>query len=337
MSTNNDDEHPSDREGRRHLDEISDPEDIAEEEEWFFGLRRTLRRTTWLYRDDALTPGRIRDMTDKFVSSLLLLDASLYIYVWIVMLLVYLHRQRLAAADYFLHSKLVLFLAGILEWTLCRGYFFLLDVEDSLYFIRRRARFSPEVKRTISSLTPEEAYAFTGFSKENLRKLLLHLRFPPLFECGGFVFSGESSLIMYLHQLRHGHSFLTMASDAFGGDPRKITYIVRAAVFHIYNNFYHKISGRSMAMWTRWITVFRYAIWLRLVNGAVAEVVDMMDEDGWVLVAQVASVWIAFDNFRPFGFVDDFGVRTARPGDSPTRRFGFVQDIQRAYYRWDKI
>lgn len=329
----NDDDHGSDREGRRHLDEISDPEDIAEEEEWFFGLRRTLRRTTWLYRDDALTPSRIRDMADEFVSSLLLYDASLYVVVWILMLTTYIQHQSRLAVDNFLHMKVFVLLTGVLDWMLCRGYRFLLDVEDSLYFIRRRVRFSPEVKRTISSLSQEEAYDYTGFSKQHLRKLLRHLRFPPFFECGGFIISGESALIIYLYQLRHGYSFTSMARDIFGGDPRKMTYIVRAAVHHIYNNFYHKISGRSMSMWTQWITVFRYAIWLRLVNGAVAEISEVV-ENGWILVgSQIATIWIAFESFRPFGFVDDFGVATARPGDSPTRRFGFIQDIQRAYYR----
>jgi hypothetical protein len=131
-----DDEHPSDREGRRHIDEISDPEDVAEEEEWSFGLRRTLRRTSWLYRDDALTPARVRNTIDLFLSSLLLHDMSLYIFIWIVVLMVSIQQQRQAAVDFFFHTKLYLFLTGLLEWTLCQGYRFVLDVEDSLYFIR---------------------------------------------------------------------------------------------------------------------------------------------------------------------------------------------------------
>lgn len=87
-------------------------------------------------------------------------------------------------------------------------------------------------------------------------------------------------------------------------------------------------------MWTRWIDIFRYVIWLRLVSGGVIEVMEEV-EDGWTFVnhIQVAALLIPFALFRPFGFLDDFGVPTARPGDSPTRRFGFVQDIQRAFYR----
>lgn len=329
-----DDEHPSDREGRRHLHEISDPEDVAEEEEWFFGLRRTIRRTNWLYRDDALTPSVIRDMTDHLLCSLLLLESSLYILVCIMILIVKIQRMRQTATDYFLHSKLVVFLTEVLTWMLCRGYRFVLDVEDSIYFIRRRDRFSEEVKRTISSLSPREAYDYTGFTKGGLRKLLRHLRFPRVFECGGCVFSGEESLIIYLHQLRHGYSYTTMAHETFGGDPRRITYIVRASVHHLYNNFYHKISGQSMSMWTRFIDIFRYAIWLKVVEGAVLEVVEEV-EDGWQVVRhiQIASLLIIFELFRLFGFIDDFGVPTAQPGDSPMRQFGFIQDIQRAFYR----
>lgn len=327
-------EHPSDREGRRHLDEISDPEDVVNEEEWFFGIRRTIRRTNWLYRDDALTQSMIREMADQFLCSLLLLESSLYILVCIVFLLARLRQLPRMTADYFFHSKIILILTELFSWMLCRGYRLILDVEDSIYFIRRRERFTPEIKRTISSLSPSEAYDYTGFSKRNLRKLFRHLRFPPLFECGGCVFTGEEALIMYLHQLRHGYSYTTMARDTFGGDPRRITYMVRASVYHLYNNFYHKISGKSMSMWTRWIDIFRYVIWLRLVSGGVIEVMEEV-EDGWTFVnhIQVAALLIPFALFRPFGFLDDFGVPTARPGDSPTRRFGFVQDIQRAFYR----
>lgn len=156
-----------------------------------------------------------------------------------------------------------------------------------------------------------------------------------MFQCSGCVFTGEAALLVYLHQLRHGHSYTTMAGeDTFGGDPRRMTYMVRAAVHHIYNNFYHKISGRSMSMWTPWINIFRYAIWLKLVDGAVLEVARET-ADGWANVhhVNVVSVWIAFELFRVFGFVDDYGVATARPGDSPARQFGFIDDIQRAFYR----
>jgi hypothetical protein len=39
-----------------------------------------------------------------------------------------------------------------------------------------------------------------------------------------------------------------------------------------------------------------------------------------------------FESFRIFGILDDFAMPTARPGDSASRREGFVHDIQRAFY-----
>ncbi len=37
------------------------------------------------------------------------------------------------------------------------------------------------------------------------------------------------------------------------------------------------------------------------------------------------------DNFRIFGFLDDFAMPTARPGSSATRRHDYKSDIQRAF------
>jgi hypothetical protein len=36
--------------------------------------------------------------------------------------------------------------------------------------------------------------------------------------------------------------------------------------------------------------------------------------------------------FCVFGFLDDFALLTAHPGNSATRRTGFYKDIQRAFY-----
>ncbi len=39
-----------------------------------------------------------------------------------------------------------------------------------------------------------------------------------------------------------------------------------------------------------------------------------------------------FDYFRPFVFLDDFAITTARPGRSATRTKNYVHNIQRAFY-----
>jgi hypothetical protein len=41
---------------------------------------------------------------------------------------------------------------------------------------------------------------------------------------------------------------------------------------------------------------------------------------------------IPFDSFRIFGFLDDTGFRTCAPGRSTRRRYGFHDDVQRAFY-----
>ena len=101
-------------------------------------------------------------------------------------------------------------------------------------------------------------------------------------------------------------------------------------VNHIYFTFYNKISGTSLDQWVpAHLDTCRELIHGALMDTAIHETTTV---DGEV----VDSRWIIhhFDlaTFRIFGFIDDFALRTSRPGNSATRNFGFRQDIQRAFY-----
>ena len=122
---------------------------------------------------------------------------------------------------------------------------------------------------------------------------------------------------------RLGDTKLRMAINHFGGDPRRFTYSIRLMGKHIYETFYHKVSGDSIRMWMPKIIDFRYAVWdiLETVySNAVAADVN-----------RFIFLGIPFESFRIFGFIDDTGFRTTAPGRSTRRIMGFHDDPQRSF------
>jgi len=82
-----------------------------------------------------------------------------------------------------------------------------------------------------------------------------------------------------------------MSQNQFGGDPRRFTYsTIRLASDHLYQTFYHKISGDSMRMWVGHIDGFWYNIWDHLRHGAT---VEDMEHDGVI----VENLYFPSDTF----------------------------------------
>lgn len=103
--------------------------------------------------------------------------------------------------------------------------------------------------------------------------------------------------------------------------------------------FFHKISGRSLDQRIpTHVDRCRQLIHSALANGAIEEVEY---EDGEVIDRQRILHHFEFSSFRPFGFLDDFAMPTARPGNSAQRANNYQLDIQRAFYsgylRWHGI
>jgi hypothetical protein len=119
-----------------------------------------------------------------------------------------------------------------------------------------------------------------------------------------------------------------MASDVFGGDPRRLSYMTRAITDHLYNTFYHKISGDSMHQWVPFVDNFRTAIWDQILSGLVNE----RRKDGSEINYEV---YLPLQTFRIFGWLDDTDLRTDRPRaarktDDAT---GTLHDTQHAFYK----
>jgi hypothetical protein len=196
-------------------------------------------------------------------------------------------------------------------------------------------RFYPEVNSDIDHLTEDKAYDFTGLCKANLNRLFIALRLSddiPVVGERRTHFTGQQLLLFYLYYLQKGKTFLEMAkADIFGGDPRRYSLAIPTVVKYLHHNFYHKISGDSFRLWTTpaKVEAFRYAIWLHLQQ---RPTIEEQEFDPGIAGADFILDDLPFDHFQPFGFLDDYGISTARVGDEPRRRLGFAHDLQRAFY-----
>jgi hypothetical protein len=192
--------------------------------------------------------------------------------------------------------KAAVFASYIISWMMCYAELTILTIEDHIYFVRRRNRFMPVRRQMIASLDQNEAENLTGFMKAQLQLLYLHWRVPDEFHEGGhYTFEGEECMLVFLADLRKGQPFTWMAKYVFGGDPREYTFMVRAFTNHLYETFYHKISGNSMEYWIPHVHDFRRAIWNRLVRGCVTTI----DYDEWNNAEETSHhyVQIPFENF----------------------------------------
>jgi hypothetical protein len=298
-----------------------------------YGRRRSLRCTNWQYRADALRRVHFRILGElqSFVDQAMEHAISYAVYGNAFSYFAQVQGRRFESAT----RKLITTIAQIAAILHSLAYTAQLEIEDILYYpLTNRQpdgdRFPPIRYTTIDELSDSDALAFTGFNKSQLRRLYIAWRMEDCYRVPRrYTFTGEEILIYFLFFLRKGHTYTDMSRFVFGGDPRRFSYAIRVAVDYLYNKFYHKISGDSMSMWLLQVESFRRAIWTRLRSGALREEVQY---DGRLADPEYVITDLPFEEFRVFGFIDDYGVRCLRPGDEATRVHGFTDDIQRAYY-----
>jgi hypothetical protein len=105
---------------------------------------------------------------------------------------------------------------------------------------------SPPRNRLIDEVTEEDAYAWTGFCKHQLRLLMVHLHILNTVVVGPrqrYRFSGEELLIVCLTRIATGDPWTRLTPSHFGGDVRCWSIAFCWFIHHMYITFYHKISG----------------------------------------------------------------------------------------------
>ena len=318
-------------------------QEAEDEEDVQHGIRRSRDRTTYEYRESsALNPGEMMEQETYSFAAENWLKVSMNLAneaAGIVVLLA--HYTNLARSQpsltWIVHKissiKIILKrISFMIMWVMCHAELCLLRVEDLTVFARRPHRFQPQRWRRIGEIERDNCYRWFGVYRHDLFKLYSAWRIPHTMKAPrtAHVYDGEACFIIYLFHLMQGTPFTTMARHYFGGDPRRMSDMFEVMVNHIYFNFYNKISGTSLDQWLpAHLHTCRKLIHSALSDGAIHETTVANGET-------VNERWIRhhfdLETFRIFGFIDDFALRTARPGDSSTRAYGFMQDIQRSFY-----
>jgi hypothetical protein len=118
-----------------------------------------------------------------------------------------------------------------------------------------------------------------------------------------------------------------MACFVFGRDPCRLSDINDEFVSYAYNKFYNKLSGTSLSQWLP--NKLGVLILSSVLNGAIKEI-EL--EDGNMIDWQWIRHHFEFESFRLFGFLNNFAMTPACPGNLPIQRHGFVENIQGAFY-----
>jgi hypothetical protein len=326
-------------------DEDNDVEQIYDE---IVRRRNIARRTNWRWRSTSLT------QRDVAVASLIQSEiAFYYTLLYLVIFQINYFHQMLLLHDNNRQSPLFTRLLEAFKYYRCLFTFCCYEVdtlvaeEMELLYLRRSQLFplvnQPARNRSIDELSECKAKELTRFNKEQLRMLLVHWRFPETVVAGyRHRFTGEEVLLVSLARIATGDPWTRLIDGNFGGDPRRWSYAFKWFINHLFTLFYHKISGRSMELWIPEINNLKQLIIDRLCKPAHPREMEYYHDLGErhppnEYIIEVDSV----DDWRVFGFIDDTGVRTCRPGSGPVgleegpgrprRRYAYL--IQRAFYR----
>ena len=192
-------------------------------------------------------------------------------------------------------------------------------------------RFLPPRYRTIDEISRGDCDIWFGISPFDLRRLFIACRVPEQFvrASSRHVFGGEECFIIMMYHLIKGVPFTAMAR-LFGGDPRYFSWMFDMMVDHLYNTFYHKISGTSLSQWfPRYVHTCR-----RLIYDALSD--SALFETEYVNGEVVDSHWIVhhwdWETFRPCAWLDDMAMQTARVGSWTRQIRNYRHDVQRAFY-----
>jgi hypothetical protein len=311
------------------VDSSSDEESINAEEIVVQGFRQVRSRTNWRYRGTAMTTTDLMDLDELRLEVLAFETALGYIAAAFTALATMARARTEQNLSIQRFKRAINYLSIAVAWIASYIEGLYLDIEDRLYFVHTIRPYSELRLRSIDDLLDDnQSESLFGFKIHELQLLRQHWRIPNRMREGRNVFNGEEAMLVFLYHIRTATPNTHMASrDIFGGDPRLFTHYIRAITDHLYSQFYHKISGDSMRMWTPFVHDFRAAIWDKLQDGIINERDRNGREVNW-------EILLPAETFRIFGWLDDTDMRTNRPRAATTvDTVTDVRDTQQAFYK----
>ena len=319
--------------------------------DYVFGLRQAVRRTSHEHRESSsVSPGQITAIERllEIVGGLIQRASHLLVLLTSIASVVASLKRRAVVLVGAARSHMEvaveryqdLYRAAALftSWVACYAQILLMDARDACFFLRPANRgHCPRINRTIDEFSRSQFLNFTGFRKHQFLKLETHWRMP---ESRRFThrrqhFPSQACMIIFLYAIKHTATYIDMSNGGvFGGDPRDFSPMMKLMTGHLYNTFYHKISGDSLSYWINRDNIyhFRRGTYEAFIDGGVEE--THRDAEGNVVDQTIFTYEnTPFDTWRVFSFIDDLGVLTCNVGEEPMRDNEFAYDIQRAYYR----
>ena len=304
----------------------SDEESIDGEEIVMEGMRRSRNRTNWLYRGTAMTTTDRMDLESLQWHVFYLQEILAFIGTAFTTLTVIANTRVQQSLPVQRIKNVLDYLCVAVSFITCNIELTYLEIEDRLHFTHTRRSHPAHQNRKISQIVDDNhSENLFGFKINELSLLFIHWRIPGTFRQDNHILDGEASMLIFLFHIRSGMAYTRM-SDVFGGDPRLMTYHIRAISDHLYKLFYHKISGDSMRMWTHSIDDCRDAIWNKLQDGIVNE----RSSNGLLVDWEV---WIPPETFRIFGWLDDTDLMTTRPRPARSNEVQEMRDTQITFYK----
>ena len=193
---------------------------------------------------------------------------------------------------------------------------------------------TPHQKRIINSLTDSEAYEWTRFTKDQLHQLNDLFRLPERFTVYlTHHFRSEFVLILSLSYFSSADNFSSLKYK-FGGNPDFFPSVIKEFTKHLYELFYHKISGDSLSLYSDEDFQQFASVICNKVNIDQKEIRKFEKGE----VDEIRELTLLLSQFRPCGCIDDSSIATCRPASGPAQSGKYADrkknnhEIQKAVY-----
>ena len=213
----------------------SDEESIDAEDIVVQGFRQARNRTNWRYRGTAMTTTDAMDIDGLRLQAHDYETVLAYIASAFAAMTMMAKSRMEQSLPYQYIKDAMDYLSVAIAWIVCYIEMIYMDIEDKLYYVHTvRPLPEPNLRSIHQVLDDNESESLFGFKKNELELLLLHWRIPLHIRENNRPFTGEEAMLVFLYYIRHSTTYIQMADQVFGGDPRLFTYYVRAIANHLY-------------------------------------------------------------------------------------------------------